>query len=120
MPIDTVHQAQDCASWIHEQGIECVIITLGAQGCVVADDRPARHYSGHRVAAIDTTGAGDAFVGCLAASLASGGSREESVRRALLYSALSTMQRGAQMSYPRGADFERAWKEQITSAPDRR
>jgi hypothetical protein len=35
-------------------------------------------------------------------------------------SALSTTQRGAQMSYPRGANFEGAWKEQINSAPDRR
>jgi ribokinase len=113
MSVDTVNQAQDCASWIHGQGVECVIITFGAQGCVVADDQPARHYSGHRVAAIDTTGAGDAFVGCLAASLANGRSREESVRRALLYSALSTAQRGAQISYPQGADFERAWEEQI-------
>jgi ribokinase len=107
--VESVEQAKDCASWLHANGIECVIITLGAEGCVIADDQPARHYPGHRVAAIDTTGAGDAFIGCLAASLAAGRPRDESLRRALLYSALSTTRRGAQASYPERQEFARAW-----------
>jgi len=109
MPVDTVDQAMQCAIWLHAQGIECVVITLGAQGCVAVDGESARHLAGHIVPAIDTTGAGDAFVGCLAAALATGRLREESIRRALLYSALSTTRRGAQVSYPEGAEFERAW-----------
>ncbi len=110
-PVENPRQAENCASWLAAQGIPCVIITLGDQGCVVADEHPARHYSGHRVAAVDTTGAGDAFVGCLAASLATGHSREESIRRALLYSALSVTAPGAQVSFPRAEDFERSWIE---------
>jgi ribokinase len=109
--VENPRQAENCASWLQAQGIPCVIITLGDQGCVVADEQPARHYPGHRVAAVDTTGAGDAFVGCLAASLATGHSRDESIRRALLYSALSVTARGAQVSFPSAEDFERAWKE---------
>jgi ribokinase len=108
--VESVGQAQACAADLRSRGIDCVIITLGAQGCVVVDDGPVRHYAGHVVAAIDTTGAGDAFVGCLAASLAAGRSRDESIRRAVLYSALSTTKRGAQASYPGAEDFERAWK----------
>jgi ribokinase len=108
-PVESVDQAKDCASWLQTLGIECVIITLGAQGCVIVDEQPARHYAGHQVAAIDTTGAGDAFIGCLAASLATGRSRDESIRRALLYSALSTTRRGAQASYAEAEEFERAW-----------
>jgi ribokinase len=111
-PVETVAEAMDCASRLHTLGIECVIITLGAQGCVVADERPARHHAGHPMAAIDTTGAGDAFIGCLAASLATGRSRDQSIRRALLYSALSTTKRGAQASYPESQEFERAWNAQ--------
>jgi ribokinase len=107
-PIDTVDQAKECGVWLHAQGIECVIITLGAQGCVAVDEKSARHFAGHRVAAIDTTGAGDAFVGCLAAALATGRPRDESIGRALLYSALSTTRRGAQVSYPELEEFERA------------
>ncbi len=107
-PIETIEQAEECGAWLHAQGIPCVIITLGAQGCVAADAQAVRHFAGHRVAAIDTTGAGDAFVGCLAAALASGRSREESIARALLYSALSTTRRGAQVSYPSLQEFEAA------------
>jgi ribokinase len=109
-PVENLSQAENCASWLQAQGIPCVIITLGEQGCMVADEHTARHYPGHRVAAVDTTGAGDAFVGCLAASLATGRSRDESIRRALLYSALSVTARGAQVSFPRAEDFERSWQ----------
>ena len=120
-PVENLAQAENCASWLQTQGIPCVIITLGEQGCMVADERPARHYPGHRVAAVDTTGAGDAFVGCLAASLATGRSRDESIRRALLYSALSVTAPGAQVSFPRAEDFERSWKvhaaAQVGAAP---
>jgi len=110
-PVESLSQAENCASWLQAQGIPCVIITLGDRGCMVADEHPARHYPGHRVTAVDTTGAGDAFVGCLAASLATGHSRDESIRRALLYSALSVTAPGAQVSFPRAQDFERSWKE---------
>jgi ribokinase len=108
-PVDTHEQAQACAVWLRAAGCGSVIITLGANGCFFADEHTLRHHPGHRVQAIDTTGAGDAFVGCLAAALAHGRSRDESIRRALLYSALSTTRRGAQVSYPDGGEFERAW-----------
>jgi ribokinase len=111
-PVENLQHAEACASSLHAAGIPCVIITLGAQGCMVADEQTARHYPGHRVAAVDTTGAGDAFVGCLAASLATGRSRDEAIRRALLYSALSVTARGAQVSFPRSEDFERSWNAQ--------
>jgi ribokinase len=106
--VETIDEAKECGRWLHAQGIGCTIITLGARGCVVVDGHSARHHDGHRVAAVDTTGAGDAFVGCLAASLATARSREESIRRALFYSALSTTRRGAQESYARTDEFERA------------
>jgi ribokinase len=110
-PVESLPQAESCASWLQVQGIPCVIITLGDRGCMVADEHAARHYPGHRVTAVDTTGAGDAFVGCLAASLATGHSRDESIQRALLYSALSVTAPGAQVSFPRAQDFERSWKQ---------
>lgn len=100
--VESVSDAKRCAKWLHGKGVSCVIITLGSQGCVVADQQAVRHIPPHPVAAIDTTGAGDAFIGCLAASLATGLSREDSIQRAVIYSALSTTKRGALESYPAG------------------
>ncbi len=118
LPVETPAQAERCAAALRERGVDCVIITLGARGCVMADGAPPRHFPAHRVNAIDTTGAGDAFVGCLAASLAGGRPRHEAVRRAIVYSALSTTRRGAQASYPRREDYERAWR--LVAAADAR
>ncbi|KAB8198169.1 ribokinase [Marilutibacter maris] len=91
-----------------------VVITLGAAGCFVS------HASGHlrgdgaacyrqpapRVEAIDTIGAGDAFNGALAASLARAGEKPfaEHIAHAVRYAALSTERRGAALAMPRAAD----------------
>jgi ribokinase len=109
MTVATLPQATQCASMLQAKGTACVILTLGALGCVVADEHGTQHLAAHKVATIDTTGAGDAFVGCLAASLAAGHSRLESVKRANLYAALSTTRLGAQVSLPREAELDAAW-----------
>jgi len=110
LPAATPAQAGRAAAALRAAGVGCVIVTLGEAGCVVCDDAPPRHVPAHRVAAVDATGAGDAFVGCLAAALAAGESRDESVRRAIVYSALSTTRRGAQVSYPRRDEAESLWR----------
>ncbi len=91
-----------------------VIITLGASGCFVShpadgergDDKPFYRLAAAQVHAVDTTGAGDAFNGALAASLA----REpdsafaQHVKFASRYAALSTECEGAAMSMPHRED----------------
>lgn len=89
-----------------------VVITLGAAGCFVshADARlhgdAAPHYRAPAapVSPVDTTGAGDAFSGALAASLAHGGSFAEHVRFAARYASLSTERPGAALGMPRRED----------------
>lgn len=108
-PVTSIREAEASALWLHGQGIECAVVTLGAQGCMVADAQGARHFPAHAVTAVDATGAGDAFVGCLAASLAAGRTRDEAVRRAVVYASLSTTRRGAQIAYPRREEFDAVW-----------
>jgi ribokinase len=58
---------------------------------------------------VDTTGAGDAFIGSLAVFLAEGAPEKDAVARANLYAALSTTRIGTQKSFLKGADFEAEW-----------
>jgi ribokinase len=83
-----------------------VVLTLGERGALIAGPEGHVHVPPYAVAAVDTTGAGDAFIGSLAVFLARGASEWDAVADANLYAALSTTQAGAQKSFPRAADFE--------------
>jgi ribokinase len=106
--IDTPDRAAEAAARLRAQGFANVVITLGERGCVVATAAGTREVPAHRVDAIDTTGAGDAFVGCLAAALADGLDTDVAIRRAITYAALSTTRRGAQASYASAAELDAA------------
>jgi ribokinase len=58
---------------------------------------------------VDTTGAGDAFIGSLAVFLAEGMSENDALARANLYAALSTTRVGTQKSFATRAEFETEW-----------
>lgn len=82
-----------------------VVVTLGASGACWATDGGAHHLGGPTVAdVIDTTGAGDAFVGALAALLADGGDLDLSTRIAVKAASISVTRPGAQESYARRAE----------------
>jgi len=88
---------------------EAVVVTLGAAGALlVRDDRPAVEAVSPVVDAVDTVGAGDAFVGSLATDLAGGRPLEEAVRRAVTAAALSTLQAGARGGLPTADELEAA------------
>ncbi len=91
-----------------------VVITLGAAGCFVShaegalrgDARACYRVPAAAVKAVDTTGAGDAFNGALAASLAArpDASFADHVHYAVRYAGLSTERAGAAVAMPRDAD----------------
>ena len=93
-------------------GPRSVVLTLGSHGAVLlergADGEPgvAVHVPARHVVAVDTTGAGDAFVGALAVELAAGAGLEAAVLRATDVSAVAVGRRGAQESYPTLAELE--------------
>ena len=97
----TAADALDFAHRLRALGPRTVVITLGAEGAVFADGDGAGHVPGHRVErVVDTTGAGDATVGVLAAGLASGLSTEAALDRAMAAGAAAVQRQGAAASYP--------------------
>jgi len=84
-------------------------LTLGARGALIAEAAGTVHVPPHPVTAVDTTGAGDAFIGSLAVFLAEGVAEKEAVARANLYAGLSTTRVGTQKSFLKRADFEAEW-----------
>jgi ribokinase len=99
-PVDTLDQATEAAASLRDRGARDVVVTLGEQGCLVCDDDGVDHLPGESVEAVDTTGAGDAFVGALATFLALGESLRDSARLANRVSALSVRGHGTQSSFP--------------------
>jgi ribokinase len=84
-------------------GVRTAIVTRGAAGVVVAQPGARWHQPAFRVRAVDTTGAGDAFCGVLAAGLAAGRDLHAAVRAAAAAGALAAAVPGAVPSLP-GAD----------------
>ena len=66
MPVGTPQEATDAAQALLQRGVGAVILTLGARGSLVVTPEMTQHVPAPTVAAVDTTGAGDAFVGSLA------------------------------------------------------
>ena len=105
MPAGDLEQARACAASLEARGLRRVIVTLGANGALCG----GAHVAPHTVRALDTTGAGDAFIGSFATFLAGGSSEAEAIRKANVYAALSTLSIGTQMSFVTRERFETAW-----------
>ncbi len=91
---------ESVAEELQALGIGRVIITLGAQGCLVADTGGTRRYAAPVVTAVDTTAAGDCFSGALAVGLGEGAELAAAVAFALSAASLSVTRMGAQPSLP--------------------
>jgi ribokinase len=99
-PVATVDDAGAAADALRERGAGSVVVTLGADGCLVVSPDGAEHVPAPTVTAVDTTGAGDAFVGALAYFMAKGDSLVTSAHWANEVAALSVLGRGTQTSFP--------------------
>jgi ribokinase len=108
-PVRNVDDAKRCAEKFLSSGIHRVILTLGANGSLLAGNEGIEHLPAFKVKTIDSTGAGDAFIGSFATFLAEGLPEREAVRRANLYAALSTTAIGTQKSFRDRAGFEAEW-----------
>ena len=83
------------------------IVTLGSEGAVlITSDGDLTRVSAPTVNPVDTTGAGDAFVGVFAVGLASGKSPEDAMKLGIKVASMSVTRKGAQSSYPSQAEIE--------------
>jgi ribokinase len=93
-------QAERAARALMARGARAVILTMGRRGSLVVTADTVDRVEPVSVDAVDTTGAGDAYVGTLAVCLAAGMTLVESARRANLVAALSVTRAGTQTSFP--------------------
>ncbi|KAF7655760.1 hypothetical protein LDENG_00051050 [Lucifuga dentata] len=102
--VTTVEEASRASQELLRRGCGSVIITLGPQGCVVmkAQDSTSKHLPTPAVTTVDTTGAGDSFIGALAFYMAHYPTMplEEMARRANRVAGASVQAIGTQTSFP--------------------
>ncbi|WP_210639550.1 ribokinase [Pseudomonas sp. Tri1] len=100
LEVDSLETAEAAATHLIAAGAGKVIVTLGAQGLMFANGSSFEHFPAPLVKAVDTTAAGDTFVGGFAAALAGGQNEVEAIRFGQVAAALSVTRAGAQPSIP--------------------
>lgn len=109
MPVKNVEDAKKCAEKLLSGGVKRIIITLGSNGSLLAGRDGMEHIPAFTMKSLDSTGAGDAFIGSFAVFLGEGQPERDAVRRANLYAGLSTMGVGTQKSFYDRARYDAEW-----------
>jgi ribokinase len=106
----STHDRSQCelaAQELLRRGPKTVLLTLGEKGTLIAEKEHMELVPTVPVKAVDTTGAGDAFIGSLAVFLGQGSELRVAVRKANAVAALSVTRAGTQTSFPRGEEIAR-------------
>ncbi|MFO1414204.1 MAG: ribokinase [Burkholderiales bacterium] len=106
VPVIDLPSAQHAAAALRARGAADVLVTLGAGGVWQADGEGGRHHPAPHVEAVDTTAAGDTFIGGLAAELAAGVPLAAAIAFGQRAAALAVTRHGAQASIPGRAEVE--------------
>lgn len=105
LPVSSLAEIKAAAATLVDKGVNNMIVTMGDKGVLWMDGQNELVIEGKKVDAIDTTGAGDSFIGCFAHYLTKGESIEYSLGKANLYAAQAVQKRGTQSSYPTKQEF---------------
>lgn len=93
--VTDIESAKKAAAVIHQKGAKSVIITMGKQGVVLFNGEKYTYIPAYKAVSVDTTGAGDAFNGALAASLAKGQNLIQATLYATAFASLAVERQGA-------------------------
>jgi ribokinase len=107
LPTGTVDQNAAAARSLISKGVRTVVVTLGADGALLVTSTNVEHVPAVKVKPVDTTGAGDAFIGSFAHHYASTRDVRASLRQAVRYAAQSVTRPGTQKSYADAQEFAR-------------
>lgn len=107
IPVTGTASAETAAQVLLAKGVKTVIVTLGEKGALLVTPEQAQHVPAFEVEVVDTTAAGDAFIGGLAAALLKGRLLEEAVSYGNASGALATTKFGAQPSLPTRDEAEK-------------
>jgi ribokinase len=106
LPTDTLEQIEAASRVLLAGGISTVIATLGGDGALLVTHEGAQHIAAVKVKPVDTTGAGDAFIGSFAHFSARGVGVADALQWAVRYAAHSVTGRGTQKSYADAVAFK--------------
>lgn len=103
--VESVNDAKIAAQILLDQGYKNTIITLGNKGAIYATNGQWKYFNSMNVQAVDTTAAGDSFIGTLAYGIAEGFDIEKIMSIAIKASACTVKKMGAQPSLPKWKDI---------------
>ncbi len=107
IPVTDLRSAQSASSQLLSQGVRCVLLTMGEHGvCATEAAQPSEHFPALKVKAIDTTAAGDTFVGAFAHAIGQGLALHAAIEEAQYCAALTVTKLGAQSSIPNRTELE--------------
>jgi len=110
-PVRTLSEAKLAARSLIEGPLSAVVVTLGRQGAYLITRKEEKHYKAPQVDVVDTTAAGDSFIGGLSAALGRGETLSEAVKYGNYAGALATTRTGAQPSLPTLEQVQRLHEE---------
>ncbi|MCS4483926.1 ribokinase [Gleimia sp. 6138-11-ORH1] len=111
MPVESEDDIRNAAAVLLNVGIKNVIVTLGSRGVYWTDGEREEFFAATKVQARDTTGAGDAFIGCFSHVWVKTGDIAKSLEAAGLYAGDSVTRLGTQTSYANAQEFKAKYPE---------
>ncbi len=108
MPVETLDHIADAARSLIAKGIETVVVTMGSRGALLVTATQVTRIEPVPVTPVDTTGAGDAFIGSFARYYVDGDGLESALKKAARYAADSITRRGTQKAYATEAELSRS------------
>jgi ribokinase len=106
----TLKECEDLGKVIRDKGTENIVITLGKMGSVTITPKKVIKKEAYKVDTVDSTAAGDSFIGAMAAKLSFESSLEEALEYATKVSAITVTRKGAQISIPSSEEVNKFFK----------